>query len=116
MINPKLSIRNPQSENVFIIFILIFFTSLFLSCEDKTEIPEEKFIKIYVDLLVMQDTTVVNPVSLDSMKIIVFTRHNINSNQYEKTIAEYNSSPERWEKFFDKTLAYVEELKAKHGK
>jgi hypothetical protein len=109
-------VRNSKFEIIRIILIIISLVISYSACEDKTDIPEEKFIKIYVDLLVMQDTTVTNPVSLDSMKALIFSRFNITNAQYERKIALYNSSPEKWEKFFDKAIAYVEEMKVKRGK
>lgn len=95
---------------LLIIFIFI------LSCSNEPAIPEDKFLKVYVDLLILQDTTSVQSLSLDSMKTIVFSRHNITSDQYEETINYYNTYPEKWEAFFDKAIAYAEELKKKAEK
>ena len=72
---------------------------------------EEKFIKAYVDLLIIQDTTTTDTFSLDSVKTLVFTRHNISSGQYDETINYYNSQPEKWVVLFDSATAYVEVLK-----
>jgi len=115
MLDLKFTIRNLQFPIVSIILILTLFFLLLSSCKDEKLIPEEKLIKVYVDLLIMQDTTTAIPASIDSMKSIVFKRHNITSDEYEKKIAGYNTSPERWEKFFDKAITYAEGLKAKHG-
>jgi hypothetical protein len=98
----------------FVLSLLIIFAVLFSSCTEEEVIPEEKFIHIYVDLMIVQDTTRVNPLPLDSLKEIVFTKHDITSELYDKTIAKYNSSPEDWEVFFDKAIAYLEELKTKN--
>jgi len=95
---------------IFLILIFVFVTA----CDNNTVIPEEKFIHVYVDLMIVQDTTRSNPLSLDSLKEIVFTKHDITSGLYDKTIAKYNSSPEDWEEFFDKAIAYLEELKTKN--
>ena len=94
---------------IFLILIFVFVTA----CDNNTVIPEEKFIHVYVDLMIVQDTTRTNPLPLDSLKEIVFTRHDITSELYDKTIAKYNSSPEEWEEFFDKAIAYLEALKTK---
>ena len=94
---------------IFLILIFVFVTA----CDNNTVIPEEKFIHVYVDLMIVQDTTRTNPLPLDSLKEIVFTRHDITSELYDKTIAKYNSSPEEWEEFFDKAIAFLEELKTK---
>ena len=93
-------------------FTLFIISSLLLSgCDKGPPIPEEKFIKVYVDLLIIQDTTTTNTFSLDSVKTIVFNRHKVTSGQYDATIDYYNSQPEKWVVFFDSATAYVEGLK-----
>jgi len=99
---------------IFLLPLIIIFTLFLNSCSEEEVIPEEKFIRVYVDLMIIQDTTRTNPLPLDSLKEIVFTKHDITSELYDKTIAEYNSSPEDWEEFFDKAIAYLEELKTKN--
>ena len=92
----------------------LFFISIILlqGCgKEKKIIPEEKFIQVYVDLLILQDTTSTDKLSLDSLKTPVFTTHNVTSEEYDATINYYNSQPKRWEEFFDKAIAYAEKLK-----
>ncbi len=91
--------------------LLVVFSLLFSACDKEPPIPEEKFIKVYVDLLVIQDTTTSSTFSLDSVKTLVFTRHNISDEDYDETINYYNSQPEKWVAFFDSATAYVEGLK-----
>ena len=98
----------------FLLPLLIVPIFLINSCSEEEVILEEKFIHVYVDLMIVQDTTRTNPLPLDSLKEIVFTKHDITSELYDKTIARYNSSPEDWEEFFDKAIAYLEELKTKN--
>jgi len=93
--------------------LLIIPALLLSSCSEEEVIPEEKFIHVYVDLMIVQDTTRINSLPLDSLKDIVFTKHNITSELYDNTVAKYNSSPENWEEFFDKAIAYLEELKTR---
>ena len=93
------------------ITFLIISALLFSACDKAPPIPEEKFIKVYVDLLIIQDTTTADTFSLDSVKTLVFTRHNISSEQYDETINYYNSQPEKWVVLFDSATAYVERLK-----
>ena len=97
----------------FLLPLLIIPILLINSCSEEEVIPEEKFIHVYVDLMIVQDTTRTNPLPLDSLKEIIFTKYDITSELYYKTIAKYNSSPEDWEEFFDKAIAYLEELKTK---
>jgi hypothetical protein len=85
---------------------------LFYGCEKEVKvIPEEKFINVYVDLLILQDTTSTDSLSLDSLKTLVFKNHNVSAEEYDATIRYYNSEPKKWEDFFDKAVNYVEALK-----
>jgi len=99
---------------IFLLPLLVISVLILNSCSAEEVIPEGKFIRVYVDLMIVQDTTRTNPLPLDSLKEIVFTKHDITSELYDKTIAKYNSSPEDWEEFFDKAIAYLEELKTKN--
>lgn len=86
-----------------LLLILIF------GCNKKEIIPEEEFIKVYVDILVMQDTLQDKSIPPDSIRAIILKQHNIPDSVYTNTIDYYNESEERWEKFFDKAIKYVEE-------
>jgi hypothetical protein len=102
------------SFNKFSLFLL---TVILLSACDKCPpIPEEKFIKVYVDFLIIQDTTTACTFSLDSIKTLVFNRHEVSPEQYDATIEYYNSQPEKWVAFFDSATAYVEDLKKEDEK
>ncbi|MCW8811700.1 MAG: hypothetical protein OQK64_12145, partial [Ignavibacteriaceae bacterium] len=46
-----------KSSSLKILPLLLIIFLLFLSCEKQSPISEEKFIKVYVDLLILQDTT-----------------------------------------------------------
>ena len=97
---------------VLIYFLFSLFTLLLLSfCSSKSPIEEETFIKVYVDLQILQDTTTANRTNTDSLKAIVFKKYDVTSEDYKYTIDYYNASPEKWESFFNKATTYVEKLK-----
>jgi hypothetical protein len=98
-----------KSQKICLLILVI--PVFILSCDKEPPVPQEDFIKAYVDLLIIQDTTTVNNFSIDSVKSVVFTRHNISSEQYDEMLRFYNAQPERWEIFFDSATAYVETLK-----
>ena len=93
-----------------IITIVLFLITL-IACNKKETIPEEEFVKVYVDILVMQDTLQDKSIPPDSIRAIVLKQHNISDSIYANTINYYNESEERWGKFFDKAIKYVEEKK-----
>ncbi len=94
-------------------YLILPFVLFFTFCSEKVPVPEEKLILVYTDLMFAQDTASVNSKNVDSLKTEVFNRHEIMEEDYKKTLEFYNESPERWEKFFEKVIEYVESLKTK---
>lgn len=80
------------------------------ACDKGPPIPDEKFLELYVDLIIIQDTTITN-FSPDSAKTLVLERYNVSLEQYDAMIQYYNSNPEKWIAFFDSATVYVERLK-----
>ena len=99
-----------------ILSLLIILPALLtgLSCSKKNTVDEDKLIKVYADLLIIQDTTNIENYSLDSLRTTVLNRYDLTLPQYEEMIKVYNQEPKKWEEFFDKAIAYVNELKAKN--
>jgi hypothetical protein len=93
--------------------IILLFVSLILlsACDENSPIPDEKFMELYVDLLIIQDTTATANFSIDSVKTLVLERYDVSNEQYDSMIKFYNSNPEKWTTFFDSATAYVERLR-----
>ena len=92
-----------------IIVSLIFTISVgLLSCKKQPAIDEKKLVKIYADMIFMQDTSVS---SQSEIKKEVLKRFNVNENNYDNTIEFYNDDPQRWQPFFDSVIIYIEKLK-----
>jgi len=98
-----------ETKNITIICLLIVFI---FSCSKDDIIPEDKFINIYIDILVAQDTLTDNSISNDSLKTLILQKYNITDSIYTKTIEYYNYNPDKWERFFEDAIRQVEELKA----
>ena len=98
----------------YLLFKIIFLPIILISisaCDDAPPIPDEKFMELYVDLLIIQDTTTTTNFSLDSVKTLVLDRYKVSFEQYEAMLKYYNSNPKKWIAFFDSANAYVERLK-----
>jgi len=92
-------------------FILVVPLLILLSsCDEEPPIPQKKFIEVYVDLLIVQDTTATNTFNLDSLKALVLEKHSLTIEEYDSNINYLNAEPERWTEFFDSANAYVERL------
>ena len=96
------------TKNITIFCFLIVFI---FSCSKDDIIPEDKFINIYIDILVAQDTLTDNSISNDSLKTLILQKYNITDSIYTNTIEDYNNNPDKWERFFEDAIKQVEELK-----
>ncbi len=102
---------NRQIINPLFIIGCFSILILFSGCSKDNILNENQFVKVYADIIITQDTTSLKNASIDSVKEIIFKKHNITAQEYNATINYYNQSPEKWGEFFKKAVAYVEELK-----
>ena len=97
-------------KNLLSILFCVFIPVIsFISCQHGPSIPEEKFVKVFSEMTIMQDTTSLNQAQI---RKDVLKKYNFSEDDYSKTIKYYNSDPERWNKFFDKVLVYLQDLQA----
>ena len=94
-------------------FILLLFLLSFAGCSNK--INEDKFILVYSDLVMAQDTLKGN-FKQSEIKNLVFKKYNVSEKEYNETLNYYNSDPRKWEAFFNKTISHLEGLRSKKGK
>lgn len=96
---------------IFIFLSLITLGFIFIACEKSVApVDEEIFVKVYAEMIFMQDTTFL------SQKVIrekVLNKFKISANNYEKNIEYYNEDPKKWQNIFDKVTSYIDSIKAK---
>ncbi len=107
-VKSELTLAKYSKYTFILFFISIFF---FQNCSEETPVSEEKFIQVYVDLLIGRDTISVQSSSFDSLKTRIFTKHSISSEDYYSTLEYYKSYSEKWEELFDRAITYAEKLK-----
>ena len=95
------------------VFFLLLILFSFAGCSHK--ISEDKFILVYSDLVIAQDTLKGN-LKQGEIKNLVFKRYNVSENEYTETLNYYNSNSRKWEAFFNKTISHLEDLRNKKGK
>jgi hypothetical protein len=100
-------------NSIFIKFALIFIIVVVQSCENSPVIEEKKLVKIYAEMIFMQDTS---SLSQSAIREKVLKKFKVDENDYSKSINYYNNNPEKWPKFFDEVTAYIEKLKPKPKK
>ena len=67
--------------------------------------------KVYVELLIVEETHFANPDSIKIYQQEVFSKYNINRQDYEYTLQNYSYNRKEWEEFFDKAQSYIEKLR-----
>jgi len=96
----------------FFIYLLIIFTTslLLISCFESQPIPQDKLVRLYAKMIIMQDTS---SLSQAEIRKKVLSDFNFSESDYKETIKVYNSDPDKWKSFFDEVTAYIESLKPK---
>jgi len=95
---------------IFLIIFGIVISSGLQSCKKSSAIDEKKFIKIYADMIFMQDTSSLSQLSI---KEKVLAKYKVSENDFDNTIKFYNDDPDKWQPFFDSVVVYIESIKPK---
>jgi len=90
--------------------LVILFLFLFAGCSNR--INEDKFVLVFSDLVIAQDS-LGNNFKQDAVKTTVFKKYNITNKEYDATLAYYNSNPKKWDQFFNKAIAHLEDLRTR---
>ncbi len=97
---------------------LFSFPMLFYTCQNDKIIDEDKFVNVYTEMIIAQDSISVFPKDSLLTKNIrtqirdsILNKFNVSLNQYQRTVDYYNEEPLRWQEFFDKVFAEVEKMK-----
>lgn len=72
-------------------------------------IPEDKFIKFYIDFTIAQDSMGTDVPVTKKILSNLYKKYSVDSLQYFKTINWYYEDPKRWETFFDKAIKLMED-------
>lgn len=99
----------------YILFFIIPVSINFTGCGNKKIIDEDKFVRIYTELIIAKDTSNSIPTKKNGLLEKVLARYNVSEKQYKETIDYYNRDPEKWRKFFQKAISYADSLKKKRG-
>ncbi|MEP0860137.1 MAG: DUF4296 domain-containing protein [Ignavibacterium sp.] len=90
--------------------ILLLALILFSACEEKPPISEDKFIRIYAELVSVPDSVSVDSLMFADYKQKVFSNYGFSEKDYEQTVKFYNQTPEKWEELFKKVIKYIESV------
>lgn len=88
----------------------LVFCSLFCSACSKQVISKEKFVDVYCDLSIAQDTLEFR--EFNTKKKDIIKKYGITEKELKTTYEYYYSNPELWEPFFKSATEKIEKLRA----
>ena len=95
--------------------LLLFLLPICLAaCSDSREIEQDKLVKIYVDILIAEETYFDNTDSLQIKYDEIFDGYNVSEEDYRKQIEIMALDKEEWDRFFNKAYVYIDTLKSRH--
>jgi hypothetical protein len=90
------------------LFVVLSITFVF--CTQEKEVDQDTLVKVYVDILIAEDTLARNMDSLLIVKESIFENYNITKENYFHTINKYALQKKNWDEFFKKSLDYLDSL------
>jgi hypothetical protein len=114
----EMTIIQSYSKTILTGLLFSFVLALCLllpACSDKV-VDQDKFIKVYADIRIAEDTLTGDHDNAMKVKNAVLKRYGLTEEEYRTTFEYYNDNPEMWETFYDKVIARVDTLKKRQRK
>lgn len=94
----------------YIIPIIITLLSIY-SCKKNESLPREKIARMYVDILIAEQTHQFNADSIFIAVDNVYEKYDISKDAYTEEISNLESNEEDWNDFFELAKTYLDSLK-----
>ncbi len=101
-----------QARKTSLVLFLLLCT---IGCNDKKEVEIETLAQVYVDLLVAEDFYK-NTDSLEIKRTEIFEKYTVSEVEYDSTFKIFGYDKEKWEKFFELAVSYLDTLKSEQKK
>lgn len=101
------SLKQAKRNSLTLLFAL---SLLILPACQKDGIDEDKLVRIYVENLIIEETHQDNPETLKQKKENLFKKFNTSKAKFENELSKLGSDRERWDSFFTKSRALLEDL------
>ncbi len=103
-------LKPAKNINRFIVSSLII-AALFSACQ-KSKLDVDTLVRIYVENVIIEETFASNQDSIKIKKEELFERYKISRNEYETELNAIGADQKKWEEFFKKANALLEDLKS----
>jgi Domain of unknown function (DUF4296) len=102
--------------NLYILPFSFLMAIILSGCSRDKILDEDKFVKVYTEIVIAHDTIPDGAANFDSVKSAIFRNNGITSGQYDSTVIYYSKDVKRWESFFNKATVYIDTLRSKDRK
>jgi hypothetical protein len=90
------------------IFVLLLFFFVLINCKKETSTAlspqHERFVQVYVELLKLKERLPPQHPSLFDSSQVILTKYRFTKEEYDRSVAYFNDTPERWEAFYQEVL------------
>jgi len=88
-------------------FLFIYF----FACSENNQPERDDIIKIYVDLLIIQEKYSNMPDSINLHYERIFEKYDTKEEIYKSAFKNFSDDPDKWKLFFDDAEKYLESIK-----
>jgi len=106
-------IKNKLIIIIFAIFVSIILFIVFNSLKTSSELSQEKFVEVYVQLSVASEMYDTDPAKLKEERKKILKKYSVTQEEIDHFIKEYNQNPEKWAKVWEKIVGRLGEEKEK---
>ncbi|MDT3697167.1 MAG: DUF4296 domain-containing protein [Ignavibacterium sp.] len=96
-----------RNKKYLIILFSLLVIIVLLNCTESIPIEEKKLVKVYAEMVIMQDSTTLSTADIQKK---VLGEFDISISDYEKSVDFLSKNPERWQNFYDSVIVYLQRL------
>jgi len=84
----------------------------FIGCNSNNYSSDEQIAKLYVDILIAEETYKTNPDFMNAAIDSLYEYYDISKDEYKQALTNYKSDEKTWGSFFTTAEKYLDTLKA----
>lgn len=92
-------------------FAVLFFLTVVVSCSSENYYDEKTTARIYVDLLIIEESNLSGTDSVRIKQDEYFREHNFDKSKYERSFSIYELDEKKWNVLFNEAERIIDSLK-----
>ncbi len=92
-------------------FCALLLSICVISCSSETYYDEKTTARIYVDLLIIEESNLYDADSVSIKQDDYFGKYNLDKSKYERSFSSYETDEKKWELLFNEAERIIDSLK-----